>query len=385
MVMCSPVLRSGRRAAVLRPLLFSVSLWLFVALVVNAEAFMQFDHVIIDPETPGRENDVCLIADVNADGRNDVIIGGKQGEANVVWYEAPGWGRHTIGTARLEAGGVTMDLTGNGLPDLVAGNDAGGSELYWFENPGAAGGQWPRRVIEDEFLKYHDQAVGDVDGDGRDELVVLSQQSKVVAYYGIPADPRVSPWPRECRHIVAGDLSVEGVAVADLDGDGRNEIIAGPWIFRRRADGWRREPIAPDFRMTCLAVGDLDGDGLPEVVLSEGESHPARLAWFSGGPQWRMHMLRDDLFHPHSLGVADFDGDGLLDIFVAEMGLGANENPRMFVYLNRGEGRFEEHLVSEGHPTHCARTGVLGDAALPSIVGKPYNPGSVVDLWVNGG
>jgi hypothetical protein len=346
---------------------------------------MQFEHVVVDSETPGRLNDVCLIADVNGDGLNDIIIGGKEGEGNIVWYESPGWTRHTIGTARLEAGGVAFDITGNGLPDLVAGNDAGSKELYWFENPGAAGGEWPKRLVEDEFLKYHDQAVGDIDGDGQNELIVLSQQSKAVACYDIPDDPRITPWPRECRRILADDLAVEGVAVADIDGDGMNEVVAGPWVLKPAADGWDRTPIAPDFRMTCLAVGDLDGDGHPEVVLSEGESHPARLAWFSGYPDWRMHMLRDDLFHPHSLGIADFDGDGLPDIFVAEMGLGRHAVPRVFVYLNKGGGRFEEHLVSEGVPTHCARAGIVGDSALPCIVGKPFHPGRVVDMWLNKG
>ncbi|MFO8007326.1 MAG: VCBS repeat-containing protein [Candidatus Brocadiia bacterium] len=346
---------------------------------------MEFEYVCVDPEPVGTENDVCLIADVNGDGLNDIIIGGKKGEGNVVWYEAPGWSRHTIGTARFEAGGVTLDITGNGRPDLVAGNDWGGNELYWFENPGPPFTEWPMRLIEDDLLKFHDQAVGDVDGDGRDEIVVLSQQSKMVVYYDIPDDPRVSPWPRECRHTVCEGLEVEGAAVTDLDGDGELEIVAGPYWFKREGGSWQRHPIAPDFVMTCVAVGDLDGDGRPEVVLSEGESDPGRLAWFSGFPEWEMHPLRDDLFHPHSLQVADMDGDGLPDIFVGEMGLEGYPNPRLLVYRNRGDGTFEEVLVDEGRPVHHAKVGVLPGSDLPSIVGKPYSPLSRVDLWLNRG
>jgi len=346
---------------------------------------MKFEHTVIDPEAPGSLNDVCLIADVDGDGHNDIIVGGKVGENNVVWYQYPDWKRHTIGTARLEAGGVMLDITGNGRPDLVAGNDWGGNELYWFENPGSPDRPWPRRLIESEFYKYHNQAVGDVDGDGEDEIIVLSQQSRLVAYYDIPADPSVSPWPENSRHIVAENIEVEGAAVADLDNDGRLEIVAGPYVFKQEGDGWLRLPIAPDFRLTCVAVGDLDGDGRPEVVLSEGESEPGRLAWFSGYPRWQMHMLEDDLFHPHSLGVADFNGDGLLDIFVGEMGLGKNPRPRLMIYLNRGDGTFERYLVDDRHATHDAKAGLLGDAPLPSIVGKPYEPGRQVDMWLNRG
>ncbi len=346
---------------------------------------MQFRHIVIDPEPPGTENDVCLIADVNGDGLNDVIVGGKLGEGNVVWYEYPSWRRHTIGSARFEAGGVVLDVTGNGRPDLVAGGDYGRKELYWFENPGPPFENWPRRVIEDELWKYHDQAVGDVDGDGQDEIVVLSQQSKLVVYYDVPADPRVSPWPRACRQTVCEGLEVEGVAVVDLDGDGQAEIVAGPYWFKREGASWRRRPIAPDFRLTCVAVGDVDGDGRPEVVLSEGESDPGRLAWFSGFPDWEMRLLRDDLFHPHTLQVADMDGDGLPDIVVGEMGLGGNPAPKLLVYRNRGDGAFEEVLVDDRHATHHAKVGVIGEGGLPSIVGKPFSPENRVDLWLNEG
>jgi hypothetical protein len=346
---------------------------------------MEFEHVVIDEEPAGTENDVCLIVDVNGDGRNDVIIGGKEGQDNIVWYEYPEWKRHTIGTARFEAGGVTLDIAGNGRPDLVAGSDWGHNELWWFENPGDPFENWPMRLIEDGLWKYHDQAVGDVDGDGEDEIVVLSQQSELVVYYDIPEDPTVSPWPKTCRHTISEGLEVEGVALVDLDGDGEVEVVAGPYWFKRRGSDWVRHPIAPDFVLTCVAVGDLNGDGRPEVVLSEGESDPARLAWFSDFPDWEVHVLHEELFHPHSLQVADMNGDGLPDIFVAEMGLGNNPAPRMLVYLNRGDGTFEEVLVDDEHPTHHAKVGIIGDADLPSIVGKPYHPQSRVDLWLNRG
>ncbi len=67
------------------------------------------------------------------------------------------------------------------------------------------------------------------------------------------------------------------------------------------------------------------------------------------------------------------------------MGLGKDPNSKLLVYLNRGDGTFEEVLVDDAHPTHCARAGLLGDSRLPSIVGKPYSPGEQVDLWLNRG
>ncbi len=354
--------------------------------------YSRFRHERIVEETPGEHNDICLLTDLTGNGRLDILIGGKYGEGNLCWYEAPGWTPHPIGSAYLEAGGVLLDVNGDGRLDLVAGEaigggsrrPGGGHELYWFEQPEDPRLPWPRHVIENGLHKYHDQAVGDVDGDGEPEIVIASQQAGIVAYYDIPADLAVPRWPYACRHIVADALSVEGLAVADVYGAGKNAIVAGTNLLLppARPDGrWEIRPFA-DYVQPAIRVGDLDGDGLPEVVAAEGESHPARLGWFDPRTG-EAHHLADDLFHPHSLALADMTGDGRLDIVVAEMGLGRWENPRVFVYVNLGGGRFERVLVGEGVPTHNAAVGDLDGDGRPDIVGKPYHPGRHVDVWWN--
>lgn len=347
---------------------------------------IKFRHEVIDPRPPGGLHDITLIADLNGNGRNDIIIGARDGDVNLFWYENPSWTRHDMASAPLlEAGGLVVDITGDGRPDIVAGQQAPEPNLWWFERPDDPTGPWTRRVIEDRFVNYHDQAAGDVDGDGKIEIVFPVRNNGIVAYCDIPSDPRVSPWPRDHVHVIAeGFEKIEGVAVVDIDSDGRNEILCGPHIFRPARTGrpWNVEPVAPDFVMTRVAAADLDGDGRLEIILCEGESDPGRLAWFAP-PNWERHILRDDLFHPHSLEVADFNGDGLPDIFVAEMGLGRNPNPRMFIYLNRGGGQFTEVLIEQGVPTHEAKAGDLTGNGLPDIVGKPYATESRIDVWFN--
>jgi hypothetical protein len=344
-------------------------------------AELQFEHSVIDPSPPGRRNDICLPGDIDGDGLQDLVIGGYDGRDNIVWYQAPDWERHTLGQAVCEAGGVLVDLTGNGRLDLVVGNPYTGNELYWFEQPDDPAQRWTRRVIETEFTKYHDQAVGDVDGDGRAELVFASQAGQVVGYFRIPEDPRVEPWPRECRHILLEGEVVEGLAVADLFGDGRRQIIAGGNVFQLADGEWQRTHFS-DFALPVVAAADLTGDGRQEIILVEGEADSGRLAWFSG-PGWAMHPLDDALFHPHSLGVADFDGDGLMDIFVGEMGLGKHDRPRVIVYRSLGGGKFEPLVIDDRHPTHHAKVIHLAGSRLPSIVGKSFHPTNQVDLWTN--
>lgn len=351
---------------------------------------LAFEHLIIDSAPLGFQNDVCLIGDINGNGRNDVVIGGKYGQDNLAWYENPTWARHIMATTHLEAGGVLFDVNGNGRLDVIAGNPMDtregqtNTQLLWFECPQDPRQPWTTHLITDRFKKYHDQAIGDVDGDGEPELLFASQGAQVVAYYDIPPDPAVSPWPEAYLHIVSENLHVEGLAVADVDGDGENEIVAGPNILKRNAAGvWARTELvsALDPR-TCVAVGDLTGNGLPDIVLSEGELDSARVLWLRA-PSWEAKLLGEGFFHPHSLKLADFDGNGKLDIFVAEMGLKGYASPREVIFRNLGGGAFDMEVIGN-LPTHGATVGDISGNGKPDIVGKPFDSGrDQVDLWLN--
>lgn len=376
-----------------------------------------FRHERIDESAPCNRLTVLQTTDLTGNGREDVIVGGTGPHLNLslmgarsrlpslsglrhrlgiskptlFWYENPGWERHTISTIpQLEVGQALADVDGDGREDLIVGQGIHYNDVYWFEQPEDPREPWPAHLLTDAFEKYHDIAVGDLDGDGEAEVVILSQASETICYYDIPDDPFEEPWPMEHCHVVDNGRRIEGVQLADIDGDGRIEIIAGTNIYHR-ADGdgtdWTREAITSGWDDTRVATADLDGDGDLEVVLAEGDSpvhgtHPGRVAWFDP-PDWEEHRLNDGLFCPHSLGIADFDGDGTPDIYVAEMGLGQHESPELYLYLNDGNGEFTEGVIARGIPTHEARVADLNGDGRPDIVGKPYSPGRHVDCWYN--
>ncbi|MDS0281580.1 VCBS repeat-containing protein [Haloarcula onubensis] len=377
-----------------------------------------FNHERIDERPPCTKLGFCLTADLTGNGREDVIVGGAGegfpgkgivweaerrgvptgpirsamgiGEANLFWYENPGFERHEISfTPSLDVGGAVGDLTGSGGPNIVAGQGIDNTGLYWFEPGQDPRGRWSRYRITDRFEKYHDVAVADIDDDGEPEVVGLSQESETVFYYDIPSEPRRSPWDEEHLHIIDEGREVEGLAVRDVTGDGRTELVAGPNVYYRDPDavnGWCREEIVSGWDNTRVEVADLDDDGELEIVLSEGDSphlgtRPGRVAWFDP-PDWDENVIADELFCPHSLAVEDFTGDGLLEIYVAEMGLGKHGEPRHFLFYNR-EGEFERETVETGIPTHEAKVVDLTDSGRPDVVGKSYGPDHHVDVWFN--
>lgn len=393
-----------------------------------------FEYECIEPQVPTSRMGLIRVGAFTDDGRPSIVIGGAGSRSrlwvngtrtnfrdadwlqyqtglkgpDLFWYERTddGWKRHAMRPRRIGndhvpmgEGSALIDLDGDGRDDLI---DAGPIHFHgfsWYRQPEDPTDAWERFVVMDDYTTIHDIAVGDVDGDGEDELVGLAQHDSTLFYYDIPDDPTVSPWPEANRHIVMTGINTKGLLVLDIDGDGRNEILAGNSIYSLETgtDGpqWQRDDFTEGYEHPRLAVADLDGDGDLEIAITEGDlpahgDRDGRLAWFdrsvdeaTGETTWTEHVLRDDLFCPHTLEIADFDGDGTPDIFVGEMGLGIHPDPELTIFLNRGDAVFEQRVISRGVPTHEARVVDIDGDGKPDIVGKPYAPGRHVDVWYN--
>lgn len=354
--------------------------WFFLA----ASGEFRFRHHFVDDALPGSEWGQTALADLDGDGDLDFVTGRSGGE--IRWYEfvrGQGWKMHILGErSPSEVGGAVLDVDGDGKLDFIAGG------AWYRAPPDPRQGPWERIVFDEKLGGVHDVVLADLDGDGRKDVITMSD-SNDLRWYRIPKDPK-TPWPQ--RRI--GDAVHAGISAGDLDGDRDADVVRSDVWFENLGKGERWEerrfcgiPWADRkdsgfyYRATRSCVADIDGDRRMDIVLTEAEFSGARIAWFEppANPRdvpWKPHILPqsgDEKRGPyHTLQVADFDLDGDPDIFSGEMERFGVLPHRWFIWENRN-GEFVEHAILEKNlGTHEALAGdVDGDGDI-DIVGKPW-------------
>lgn len=250
----------------IRPIAVTSVFLLCVSLIHASVAWRRIDsspHGVLPPPHADVNPTASLAVDVDNDGNVDFIVGGRNsGPALTLWrYGAGRWTTEVIepDAIRIEAGGVAHDITGNGCLDIVFGGDSRSGEIWWWENPHPNKGRWTRRVLKrDGFMQHHDQIFGDFDGDGKTELVAWNQRARSLLRFQIPENPKSGAlWPVETIFLRSEGLLQEGLAAADIDGDGVMDIIGGGYWFKHMGGGrFAANLIDPAMAFTRAAALD---------------------------------------------------------------------------------------------------------------------------------
>jgi hypothetical protein len=357
-----------------------------LAPAVRAE--FRFKHHYIDRNLPGQDYGQTSLVDVDKDGDLDFITGGKDPQKHVFWFEYQGpdkWVRHVLGEDHpSDVGGRALDVDGDGWVDHVSGG-------VWYRNPGDPRNKPFERIVFDKDLSaVHDVVIADLDGDGRADVVTMSDRNNL-RWYRIPADDPRQPWE---RHDIGPGVHA-GIGVGDLDGDGDLDVARSNRWFEN-ADGkgtkWVEHPVPfgnpnqPYPLATRCVVVDINRDGHNDLVMTENEIRAGHIAWLENvggkGLDWKVHELPAGDPAPrgayHSLAVADFDGDGDVDVFTVEMEhIAGAKQPRWFIWENvDGKGQdFVERVILDanlgGHEAVAADVDGDGDIDICAKLWQP--------------
>ena len=219
------------------------------------------------------------LEDMDGDGDTDILFSDRRDRARGVhWLENPGaakardraaWTQHPVGATAASAEQVMLidvgDIDGDGLRDIVAPVETGRtdprepnrhSELRWFRRLDASGRRWAehRIAVPENTGNVKHAAIGDLDGDGRSDLVVSCENAtgdRVGVYWLRGDDVRAERWAAFDISGAPG-IKFDLVRLVDLDGDGDLDVLTNEEQENRNGLGvfWyeNTRPAAPPVR-----------------------------------------------------------------------------------------------------------------------------------------
>ena len=339
-----------------------------VVFLGNGDGTFQAPIRTLNPVTvggPAGENAaVFSVADIDGDGKPDLVLatrGNYASDNNL--YLMRGHGDGTFGTPILILSEnpiyslALADLNGDGNPDIIL---SGQFDLQVILGAGGGSFQTPVSYSNEVTSGYSAVLVEDVDGDGHPDIVTNGGVSISILF----GDGKGN-FPRRADYLCP---TSGGIVLADINGDGRVDILTGvtgnPLIFAGYNPGgpnmsvlFGREggtfwgaPISvatndPGAITVGVVSADFNGDGLPDLATIELFGNPpvGKLRILNGLASG-FFTVTDQysvMGAPDAVVTADFNGDGKPDLAVA----GPLTPPQpniVHIFTNNGQGAVQE-------------------------------------------
>lgn len=267
-------------------------------------------------DTGGCNDASLVIADVDLDGHLEVVIPASSPSMVYCFNGMNGavkWSRSTGASNCIDSPPAVADVDNDDKPELLLGTFYGNVFCLNGEDGSIC---WQKNLGSTSYIQS-DPAVLDVNEDGQLDVVV-AQFAGDCRVYALWGNNGSSLWYSD----LPSDYMYHGCSFADLDEDGKPELVIGSYdnhvyVFNAEDGSLAWQYVAPYYIGAPTSIGDLNDDGHLEVIFVSYNmlgvlSHTGSLLWSAttGGNMFR------------GAALSDIDGDGILDVvFGSEDGI----------------------------------------------------------------
>ncbi len=299
----------------------------------------------------GMSSLVSGVADFNGDGKMDLFSVQGLTQGLVVYINNTVGHTITFGQtvvlntpAPSHLAAAAADLDGDGMPDIIIANDAQTYSLSVYRNTStaasvsfAANQDFPANNQPGEI------AVGDLDGDGKPDLVVVDGAGGVISFFRNTSTPGSISFAQRVD-LNPGSIPAS-ISIADLDQDGKPDLVlatnTGLGSMKNLSTPGNLSfgafsVCATGTQLVSARAGDLDGDGKPDLVAADFSGNSIVVVKNNSTPGSIAFAAAQTIIcalNTNHVDIDDMDGDGKPDLVSSNINY-----TNVSVFRNTGTG-----------------------------------------------